>query len=178
LVRSVNKTRLTLEMRSPDQLKRACPEPRVILRAVDPDDCVLVRVFHEVGDPHLWSAESWATYGSAAATRHWLIYVDDEPAGLLTLLAEPDDEVEVVSFGLVPDRQGHGFGGPALTQAVDLAWTAFGGVSRVWLHTNNFDHPSALPNYLKRGFTVAEEVVLRVDVPDNWVVPTVRPTSA
>ena len=26
--------------------------------------------------------------------------------------------------------------------------------------------PSALPNYLKRGFTIVEEVVLRVSVPD------------
>ena len=42
-------------------------------------------------------------------------------------------------------------------------------MSRVWLHTNNFDHSSALPNYLKRGFTIVEEVVLPVSVPDNWV---------
>jgi hypothetical protein len=47
----------------------------------------------------------------------------------------------------VPDRQGQGLGGAALTLAVDLAWTAYaGGATRVWLHTNNFDHPSALPN--------------------------------
>jgi GNAT superfamily N-acetyltransferase len=177
-VRTVNKTRLTLEMRSPDQLVRARPDPRVLLRAVDANDPVLARVFHEVGDRHLWSAQSWGTRGSAAAIRHWLIFVDEEPAGLLTLVANPAGEVEIESFGLVPDRQGYGFGGSALTQAVDLAWTAFGNVSRVWLHTNNFDHPNALPNYLKRGFTVAEEVVLRVDVPDNWVVPPVRPTSA
>ena len=108
---------------------------------------VIVRIFHEVGDPHLWSAESRASYGSAPAVRHWLIYVEGESAGLLTLRAEPVGEIEVVSFGLVPDRQGHGFGGPALTLAVDLAWTVFGGeVSRVWLHTNDFDHSSALPN--------------------------------
>jgi hypothetical protein len=67
------------------------------------------------------------------------------------------------------------FGGPALTLAVDLAWTAFGGeVYRVWLHTNNFDHSSALPNYLKRGFTIVEEVVLRVSVPDDWVPSSSR----
>ena len=174
-VRCVNKTRLTLEMRSHDQLVRAHPDPRVHLRAVDQDDSVIVRIFHEVGEPHLWSAESWASYGSAPAMRHWLIYVGGEPAGLLTLRAEPDGEIEIVSFGLVPDRQGHGFGGPALTLAVDLAWTAFGGeVSRVWLHTNNFDHSSALPNYLKRGFTIVEEVVLRVIVPDNWVPSSSR----
>src|SRR5215218_6782865 len=75
-VRCVNKTRLTLEMHSHDQLVRAHPGPRVHLRAVDQDDSVIVRIFHEVGDPHLWSAESWASYGSAPAMRHWLIYID------------------------------------------------------------------------------------------------------
>jgi hypothetical protein len=44
--------------------------------------------------------------------------------------------------------------------AVDLAWTSFGEqVSRVWLHTNNFDHPNALPDSLKRGFVVVEKVI-------------------
>jgi hypothetical protein len=132
-VRCVNKTRLTLEMRSHDRLVRAHPDPRVQLRAVDQDDSVIARIFDEVGDPHLCSAESWASYGSAPAVRHWLIYVDGEPAGLL-ILRGTGWRNRIVSFGLVPDRQGHGFGGPALTLPVDLAWTAFGGeVSRVWL---------------------------------------------
>jgi hypothetical protein len=25
---------------------------------------------------------------------------------------------------------------------------------RVWLHTCSLDHPAALPNYMKRGFTL------------------------
>lgn len=105
-VRSVDKTRLTLEMRSHDQLVRAHPDPRVHLRAVDQDDSVIVRIFHEVSDPHLWSAESWASYGSAPAMRHWLIYVDGESAGLLTLRAEPDGGIEIVSFGRCPTHKG------------------------------------------------------------------------
>jgi hypothetical protein len=46
-----------------------------------------------------------------------LIDVDAEPAGLLTLLTNPTGDVEVVTFGLVPDRQGQGLGGAALTLA-------------------------------------------------------------
>jgi GNAT superfamily N-acetyltransferase len=123
-VASAVKTRLTLEMRSPDKLVRERLNPRIKLRAVPADDAVLVRIFHEVGDRHLWSAECWASWGSPPAKRHWLIDVDTEPAGLLTLLTNPTGDVEVVSFGLVPDRQGQGLGGAALTLAVDLAWTA------------------------------------------------------
>ena len=101
-----------------------------------------------------------------------MIDVDTEPAGLLTLFTNPTGDVEVVTFGLVPDRQGQGLGGAALTLAVDLAWTACaGGATRVWLHTNNFDHPSALPNYVKRGFTVVDNQVLSMEVPDGWHPP-------
>ena len=47
---------------------------------------------------------------------------------------------------------GRGLGGHFLTQAVQPRM----GSRRhaVWLHTNTFDHPAALPNYLKRGFKV------------------------
>ena len=78
---SAVKTRLTLEMRSPDQLVRARLIPQITLRTVPADDAALVRIFHEVGDRHLWSAESWAQLGSPPATPHWLIDVDTEPAG-------------------------------------------------------------------------------------------------
>ena len=62
---SAVKTRLTLEMRSPDQLVRARLNPRITLRAVPADDAVLVRIFHEVGERHLWSAENWACRAAA-----------------------------------------------------------------------------------------------------------------
>jgi hypothetical protein len=65
-VASAVKTRLTLEMRSPDQLVRAHFNPRITLRAVPAGDAVLVRMFHEVGERHLWSAESWAQLGLTA----------------------------------------------------------------------------------------------------------------
>ena len=66
-------------MRSPAQLVRAAPDARISFRGQD-DDQLLVWIFHEVGDPHLWSAQSWPSCGSPPAMRHWLIDVDDEPA--------------------------------------------------------------------------------------------------
>lgn len=49
------------------------------------------------------------------ASRNWVIEVDEEPVGLLTLLALPGGEVEIVTFGLIPSYQGQGLGGQALT---------------------------------------------------------------
>jgi hypothetical protein len=85
-VDSGTKMRLTLEMRSPAQVVRTAPDARIRSREVEDNDELLVRIFHEVRDPHVWSAQSWARCGSPPAKRHWLI---DEPAGLLTLLFDP-----------------------------------------------------------------------------------------
>ena len=158
-------------MTSPDQLHRSPGDPRLRFREVDDGDPVLEPTYREVGAPHRWSVASWLRYGSAPARRHWLIEVDRRPAGVLTLLALPQGEVEIVSFGLLPAFHGRGLGAPALTGAVDLAWTAYGrSVRRVWLHTNSFDHPRALPNYVLRGFAVVETVERVVEVPDDFAV--------
>lgn len=169
-MRSRLKTIRTLEMASPDRLGRSPGNPRLEFREVGDGDPLLDRTYREVGAPHRWSVDNWLRYGSPPARRHWLIEVEHRPAGLLTLLARPGD-VEIVSFGLLPAFQGQGLGAPALTGAVDLAWTAYGTpVGRVWLHTNSFDHPRALANYTRRGFEVVETVERVVEVPDDFAV--------
>jgi GNAT superfamily N-acetyltransferase len=60
-------------------------------------------------------------------------------------------EVEIETFGLVPEVVGRGIGGHALTLTLQLAWALRPGVKRVWLHTSTQDHPNALPNYQARG---------------------------
>ncbi len=170
-MRSRLKTIRTLAMSSPDQLDRSSVSPRLRFREVGDGDPQLEPTYRAVGAPHRWSVASWLRYGSPPARRHWLIEVDHRPAGVLTLLAVPGPEVEIVSFGLRPACHGQGLGAPALTGAVDLAWTAYGRpLRRVWLHTSSFDHPRALPNYLKRGFEVVETVERVVEVPDDFAV--------
>src|SRR5688500_3296460 len=48
-----HKTRLTLDMRSPAQVVGAAPDARIRFREVEDNDELLVRIVHEVGDPHL-----------------------------------------------------------------------------------------------------------------------------
>jgi GNAT superfamily N-acetyltransferase len=82
--------------------------------------------------------------------------VGDQEAGLISLRSLPHREVEIDTFGLVPEYVGRGFGGHLLPMAVRLAWdletSGAGPVRRVWLHTSSLDHPHALPNYRSRGF--------------------------
>jgi GNAT superfamily N-acetyltransferase len=64
----------------------------------------------------------------------------------------PRGEVEVETFGLLPDHSGQGIGGHFRTGGVRLAWTVAPAVSRVWLHTTSRDHCHALADYEGCGF--------------------------
>lgn len=155
----LTKTITYLEMTSPRQLRQARVSPAVAIEPA-PGDAPLIRVLHDrVAAPHDWASMYWTdeTWGRwAARTRHWIITVDDEPAGLASVIAEADESVELAAFGLAPEFVGYGHGGHALTLSVRAAWSlsAEPPVRRVWLHTSTADHSHALPNYLGRGFMV------------------------
>ena len=99
-----------------------------------------------------WSDEDISRYLGDPAVSLWVMSVGGQVAGYFELRREPDGAVEIVYFGLFEPFIGRGLGGHLLTEAVERAWDL--GATRVWLHTNTLDHPAALPNYLKRGFTV------------------------
>lgn len=99
-----------------------------------------------------WSDEQAQAYLDDPAISLWLASVGSDMAGYFELRREPDGSVEIVYFGLLPEYTGRGLGKTLLTAAVERAWE--NGTRRVWLHTCTFDHPAAIPNYVKRGFTV------------------------
>lgn len=121
-----------------------------------------VRRLHDaIATPHLWSSlrrseEGWQRPLTDPNRSHWVATVDDTDIGWGSLAVEHDGDVELRSFGVVPQVVGRGYGGAFLTQLVRGAWrlAAGSGSQRVWLHTSSWDHPNALANYLARGFTV------------------------
>ena len=82
----------------------------------------------------------------------WVARVRGTAAGFFELQPSDDGSVQIAYFGLLPAFIGHGLGGHLVTEAIRRAWAL--APSRVWLHTCTFDHPGALPNYLKRGLTI------------------------
>ena len=153
-----------VEMTSPDQLvpARSPPVPLHLQRVDGAAAPVLRSTYARIGAPHgwigrsSWSDADWEHELARPGVRAWLAHVDGEIAGLVELEAEPDGDVGIVVFGLVPEFVGRGFGGALLTLATRLAWalTSPTGVSatRVWVQTSSHDHPHALPNYERRGF--------------------------
>ena len=108
------------------------------------------RAYHWI-DRLPWSDDDIRAYLNDPAVTLWLMTVAGAPAGYFELRRDRVNGTEIVYFGLLPEFTGRGLGGHMLTAAVEAAWSQ--GPERVWLHTNTMDHPSALPNYLKRGFT-------------------------
>jgi GNAT superfamily N-acetyltransferase len=163
-------SRTYLEMREPRQLKAADrPNGPVAVRRVDgmrPDAwrklyVTVGRAYHWV-DRLPWSHEQIAAYLGDPAVSLWILEAAGETAGFFELCEHADHSVEIAYFGLLRQFHGRGLGGYLLTHATERAWDLK--PSRVWLHTSTMDHPAALPNYLRRGFTIVkrEDYVLSV----------------
>ncbi len=102
-----------------------------------------------------WTDAQWLAYLDRPALRTWLGYVAGTPVGYFELEHQRAANVEIKSFGLLPQFIGQGLGGHLLTAAIEQAWCL--GATRVWLHTCSLDGPAALRNYQARGFRVYHE---------------------
>jgi len=112
-----------------------------------------------------WTYQQWRDWVSRPEFHTWVFYFKGTPAGYFEFEEQADRNFEIIHFGLLPQFSGQGFGGHLLTGAVEKAWEA--GAARVWLHTCTLDHPSALKNYLARGFLLFKETTSVKTVPDG-----------
>jgi GNAT superfamily N-acetyltransferase len=51
---------------------------------------------------------------------------------------------------------GKGLGGALLNIVLEEAWKH--NPRRIWVHTRDFEHPAALPNYLARGMRIYQVI--------------------
>lgn len=100
-----------------------------------------------------WLDDDWCRYVNRSVLQTWVGYLHGESIGYCELELQSDGNMEIAYFGLLPEFVGRGLGGVLLTAAVERAWLN-PEVRRVWLHTCTDDHPNALENYRKRGFTL------------------------
>ena len=87
---------------------------------------------------------------------------DGETVGIVQLDRRTAGEVEIAFFGVVPSEVGTGAGRFLMARTLALAFEP--GVHRVWLHTCTFDHPAAVPFYLRAGFVPYK---LAIEVTDD-----------
>ena len=148
-----------VEMTARDQLNPSPPVPGLRLEALAATSPLIPELLSRVGAAYDWnsgrrSAAEWDAWLAENPSRRYALFlVEGEPAGIVVYDPHPGGEVEIKSFGLLPEWVGKGLGGFALTLAIERAWSLQPEVTRVWLHTSSKDHPRALPNYHRRGFS-------------------------
>jgi ribosomal protein S18 acetylase RimI-like enzyme len=161
-----------LEMTGQDQLRPAAP-PRVgvsVERAEIPSPEFSRFLYSSVGGDHYWlerlswTLADWRRWLDRPEVETWVARVRGTPAGYVELEAQPDGEVEIAYFGLLPAFQGQGLGGHLLTVGIRRAWELGG--RRVWVHTCSLDGPHALANYQARGLRVYDLEVESEVLPD------------
>jgi GNAT superfamily N-acetyltransferase len=156
-------TRTYLELRRESDLRpAACPSPGAEVTRVGQCPPSFWRyLYTEVGRAYQWvdrlgwTDDEIRDYLATPGLELWLLTVDHAPAGYFELKPDGEGGLEIAYFGLLPEFTGRGLGKYLLTEAARRAFAA--GAARVWLHTCTLDHPSALPNYLARGFTAWKE---------------------
>ena len=164
------KTKTTyLEMFSPPVAEIAAPRDDVrISQVATPAVEFYRRLYKGVGSAFHWVDRLVMQDEELMAIVHHdlvdvlVLTAHDEPLGYAELDRREAGEIELAYFGLFPHAIGQGLGEYLLNHALRAAWKH--SPRRVWVHTCDLDHPAALPNYLKAGFTVYDEV----DV-DQWV---------
>lgn len=171
--RPVDVVRTYLELRSPEQLRRAeLDDPRV--RFVRRDGIAAQhyrRLYQDVGarwhwlDRNAWSDDRLAAHLARPEISVWECVIEHQSAGFFELERLDDGSVEISYFGLAPAFIGRGIGKAMLTRAADEAWAL--GANRVWLHTCTLDSPNALPNYKARGFEEYRRERYVAQLPDD-----------
>ncbi len=153
-----------LEMTSPDSLSaKRQPDDFTISEARVKQYQINRLLYQLVGEPWDWtdklehSDAEWQEYVERDELRTWLAYSQGSIAGYYELEKREDGDIEIAYFGLTPKFISMGFGGYFLSHAIKSAW-AWEGAKRITVNTCSLDHPSAIQNYIARGFKVYREV--------------------
>jgi GNAT superfamily N-acetyltransferase len=137
----------------------------LILHARRPTVAYYRFLYNSVGQDYYWlsrrkmSDEQLDAILANPLNEVFVLHVDGAPAGFVEFDRRTDGEVEIVQFGLMREWIGQGLGKYFLCWAIDQAWSY--APRRVWLHTCTLDHPAALANYQKAGFSVYKDVLIQ-----------------
>jgi len=127
-----------------------------------------LELYKEVGNFWGWAgrllktSEELTEILNSANNEIWLFRVENEVAGFFELV-RAEGETELVYLGLKPEWIGKGLGQKLIQASVYVAGQ---NGEKVWLHTCERDHSSALKAYLKAGFKIEKELVLMEFYPE------------
>lgn len=92
-------------------------------------------------------------------------YIEEKFIGYIEMNLE-EKSSEIIYFGLLPQNTGRGLGSLLMGSCIDYLLES--GIHRVWLHTCEYDHPSALDFYQKLGFEIYKENIEEAFYPEKF----------
>ena len=160
-----------LQMTEPPSAPPPAPPPGklALLRAEEPTVSFYRYLYDTIGEEWLWyERRAMDDESLEAVIRHpqvelYVLYVGGVPAGYGELDRRQTPDIEVAYFGLMPEFIGRRLGSYLLRCVVDIAWAHH--PKRVWLHTCDLDHPSALAVYQRGGFEPYDQETVIIDDP-------------
>lgn len=133
-----------------------------LLRAETPPVWYFLSLYDAVGRDYAWEdihtrehddVQEWLQHPDVALyslmQRGW-------PHGFFLLDWREKGTCDLAYFGLVPEAVGRGMGTWLLRTAIQTGWDR-AGVTRMTVNTCSLDHPRALAQYQKHGFSVVAQ---------------------
>jgi GNAT superfamily N-acetyltransferase len=126
-------------------------------------------LYRRVGEPLRWDqrllipdAELETLLGSGDLHIYVVRNALGDPLGFCEFDRSAFPQIELKHFGLLREAQGQGIGPWLLSAALHQEWKS--GANRIWLHTDTWDHPAAVPVYERAGFRVYD---VRYEPPES-----------
>ena len=153
-----------------------------------PNTAMYRDLYQRIGQDWLWFSravmadEALSRLLARPSTKILTLQRDGRPIGLVELDRAIPGEVEIVTFGVLPQDVGTGAARVLMEGTLARAFSA--GIRRVWLHTCSFDHPAAVRFYRRHGFRgfkfaieVSDDPRLAGFLPEDAApqVPLIRP---
>ena len=113
-------------------------------------------LYRRVGEEWLWFSrlqmpdKELAAIIQARLVEIYALVHEGRDEGLLELDFRDAGQCEIAFFGVTANLIGSGAGRFLMNRALELSWSQ--PITRVWVHTCTFDHPSALGFYQRAGF--------------------------
>ena len=113
-------------------------------------------LYRRVGEEWLWFSRIRMPDAELSAIIHspmvelYALEQEGRDEGLLELDFRDAGQCEIAFFGITAKLIGSGAGRWLMNRALELSWSR--PVTRVWVHSCTFDHPSALAFYQRSGF--------------------------
>jgi GNAT superfamily N-acetyltransferase len=147
-----------LEMRARPKLRPEAPGEKYELRHASRPDLGWYRdLYRRIGENWLWFSRLSLSDGALknlihdpAVQVHALRH-DGHDKGMLELDLRRFPDAEISFLGVTQGLIGTGAGRFLLNRALEICWAR--SPRRVTVHTCTFDHPHALPFYLRTGFS-------------------------